>query len=224
MVDDIVKEPLRLIESGTAPKYICKFKELVREFDERGNPYAPGYYLEGSGGTKTAWGTPAVSLETMLKKYEEGKYTFCYQVHFDLFVMLWNALCYNPPDHPVAKAARKMYERFTFKRSKGKQESILECHIALESFKCSECHILKVDEYGEEVDDMFQCDYCSRGIHPDCRGAPYRTFENLSPFKELDDHDDGLGKAQCQDFCSAECKSKYGIRAFPQTYHPGWDD
>lgn len=136
VIEDIVKGPLRLIEHGTAPNYMVTFKELVKEFDERGNPYAPGYYLEGSQGTKTAWGTQAVSLTTMLKKYEDGKYQYSHEVHFDLLVMLWNAMCYNPPDHPVAKAAKKMYKHFTFKRrGRGREDSILEFHIQMSTFK-----------------------------------------------------------------------------------------
>lgn len=45
VVDDLARGPMKKIEEGVAPKYMKTFQSCVLEFDKRGQPMAPNYYL-----------------------------------------------------------------------------------------------------------------------------------------------------------------------------------
>lgn len=119
-------------------------------------------------------------------------------------VMLWNVLCYNPPEHKCVRDAKLMYRHMSKPNCKHRM-GILEVHCLL--FRCSECRVLEGDD-----GSMFQCDYCMRGIHPKCRGPMCCTSHNMSPFREVDE-DDGLRQVDLShipdQFCSAACKGKF---------------
>ena len=82
-------------------------------FDDAVDPgVAPGYYQEGSMEI-TAWGTEVMHFRKMNAKqhdYDANPKVRLGRVEHDLNLMIYNALIYNGPHHPVNKEALKLYK------------------------------------------------------------------------------------------------------------------
>lgn len=135
---------------------------------------APGYYAD-SLRRKTAWDTEAVCFQSMAQKAKEGKYDVdtsarVSKVAFDLKLMVFNAIIYNPATHVVNKAALQLLKASRSVLAKWEKGELM----------CRVCH-------GDEVyieNPVQICDFCCTGIHAQCLPEVRREEQGWNPLME----------------------------------------